>query len=125
MSEQIIRDFIKLWFSQFDILDKAENFTRYLSRDVKLSFPEGEFRGEQGFLKCYDGVKEFIKPNNLHTITDIAISLNENDTYKVNFHSNVKGESPQGEALNLDVDEEWNVRVENEKVEILTYRVIV
>ncbi|NME67372.1 NAD(P)H-dependent oxidoreductase [Flammeovirga aprica] len=108
--EQKIKDFIKDWFAQFDVLGDEGYFTNHLLKETVLKFPEGEFRGHEGFKEWYDGIRKTIKPDNKHTIKSIVVT-ESNGLYNVDLNVSLEAETVSGEALNLNVKEDWKVEI--------------
>ncbi|MBD0402757.1 NAD(P)H-dependent oxidoreductase [Flammeovirga sp. EKP202] len=108
--EQKIKDFIKEWFAQFDVLGDEGYFTNHLLKDTVLQFPEGKFIGHEGFKEWYDGIRQTIKPNNKHSVKSIVVT-ESNGLYNVDLNVSLEAELTSGESLNLNVKEDWKVEI--------------
>ncbi|KZN62197.1 NAD(P)H-dependent oxidoreductase [Pseudoalteromonas luteoviolacea] len=128
--EVIIKKFIKQWFENFDVLpNDSALFTQYLSDDITLTMPEGEFIGHSGFRDWYKGARETFKPNCEHMVEQITVDKKGSQSYLVKLRVRLIAETfadskLQGEKINLLVNELWEleVRAHNE-IEISQYTV--
>ncbi|OHX67873.1 NAD(P)H-dependent oxidoreductase [Flammeovirga pacifica] len=120
----IIDDFVSNWFAQFDELADDSFFTNHLDEKVKLKFPDGVFKGHEGFKAWYDNIKSTIKKENKHTITSIDIKDNNNGFYKVKLSLKLEAETLEGQPLLINVIEKWKVSISDEKlIKIHQYKV--
>ncbi|KAB1156463.1 NAD(P)H-dependent oxidoreductase [Tenacibaculum aiptasiae] len=120
--EKTIQKFVKQWFGNFDALAEENYFTQYISESTKFSFPEGEFVGSIGFNQWYTNIKKSIKPNNEHIIESLHIKENKNH-FDVDLAVKLKAETYTNEKIQLNVKENWKVKIEEEKIKIQEYKV--
>ncbi|KZN31002.1 hypothetical protein N480_03320 [Pseudoalteromonas luteoviolacea S2607] len=128
--EATINKFIKQWFENFDALpNDSALFTQYLSDDITLIMPEGEFRGHSGFRDWYKGARETFKPNCEHVVEQITVNKKGEQSYLVELRVRLLADTfadskLQGEKINLLVNELWELEVrEHNEIEISQYTV--
>lgn len=116
--------FIKHWFAQFDVLADETEFLPYLAEDITMHFPEGTFVGHNGFFEWYKGIKKMIKPNNKHIISNIRITKGENHHFEVQFNSRLIAEGLDGNAIDMEVIERWEMEIIKHQISIKEYKVM-
>ncbi|KFA98837.1 NAD(P)H-dependent oxidoreductase [Vibrio sp. ER1A] len=126
--ENRISKFVTQWFAQFDELpDSTDDFTRYLSADIKWSAPEGTFYGHDGFRDWYSIVKRTFKPDCHHQIEQIEVRR-EGNHYAVELRMRLLADTYsestlRGESINLLVNEVWKVSLDGTRTTIHDYHV--
>lgn len=127
--ESIINKFVAQWFSKFDVLpEQSDTFTQHLSKDIKLTMPEGEFNGHEGFRDWYQIARNTFKPNCQHIIEQVDVK-NVGETYKVELRIRLLADTKpdsvfKGDSINLLVNETWGLKIDSQgKVNIKNYLV--
>lgn len=128
--ESRMQKFVAEWFAKFDVLEEdTEFFTDKLAQDVKWSMPEGEFLGHDGFRDWYAIARATFKPNCDHDVQQIEVKPN-GDRFQVELRIRLTADSYEdsmmkGEAVNLTVNETWQVSIEESgSITIHEYNVV-
>ena len=123
MKINTIETFVKEWFAKFDALVDESQFLPYLSKDAKMVFPEGTVIGHDGFSQWYNTIKQTIKPNNTHTISNLKITSKTLNLYTIELDVYLKAELLDGTPFELSAHEIWSLEIINEHPIIHTYLV--
>jgi len=126
--ENTISKFVMQWFSQFDVLpEQSDIFTQHLSNSIKLTMPEGEFNGHEGFRDWYQMARNTFEPNCQHQIEQMEIKA-VGESYQVDlrirlFANTYPSSEFKGQPINILVNETWSIKLEQGKVTIESYLV--
>ena len=121
--ESKIKNFVKDWFAHFDIMADDGYFNNYISNGAKLKFPEGEFKGHEGFSEWYADIKKTIKPNADHRIESINVIAN-NGHFDVDLAVKLTAETFQGENIQINAKENWKIEITRSgRIKIQEYNV--
>ena len=112
--ENKIREFVKEWFSHFDSFAEQGYFNRYLSNNVRIVFPEGEYVGHEGFNEWYGQIKTKIKAGSDHRVESINISANGGD-FNVKLTIKLTAETLEGQKFQTNLRETWKVEITQDK----------
>ncbi|KNC68098.1 NAD(P)H-dependent oxidoreductase [Pseudoalteromonas ardens] len=125
-----IERFVGEWFSRFDVLpaDCAE-FTRSLSQDITLDMMGDQYQGHEGFRDWYTTARRTFKPGCEHLVEQIEVREKSKESYRVELRIRLIAEtysdSPLGgQAVNLLVNEVWQVNLVGNLVQITDYQVM-
>ncbi len=97
-------------------------FHAMLRNDVSIHVPEGEFNGIAGFNDWYALLRTLFAPNCEHTLSEIDVVEN-GDVCDVQMKVRVQAESLQGEQIDMEVAELWQVAMVDGKARIVRYEV--
>ncbi|WP_095497881.1 NAD(P)H-dependent oxidoreductase [Paraferrimonas haliotis] len=123
-----VSEFAKQWFAMMDALpESTDAFEALLADDFSMLMPEGEFSGVSGFRDWYQLARASFKPGAQHTLEQIGDVTEQDGCYQVQLRVRAVGETPQGDAINLLVNEDWqfslaadgHVKLNRYQVEVL------
>lgn len=122
--ENYIEDFVRsVWFKGMDCLDENGYFTQYVDGNVAFKTPEGIFKGQEGFIQWYDGLKKFFKPPVIHQIKNVAVSQENNSKiYNVTIDISVESDTHTQGKVFISVRENWKLILDNNhRIKIIEY----
>lgn len=113
-SENIITEFVKEWFSKFDILEESGYFIRHIYPDAKFQFSEKEFKGHAGFISWYKGVLERFESPMKHNVSELNIKQIDKNKFAVSLNIEMEGKKRDGTIYNQKVNENWKIELLDE-----------
>ena len=109
-----IKQFVKKWFEQFDLLPEDDSFfIKMLSDNVTLKMTEGDFHGHAGFRDWYTQVRRQFKPGCDHEVQQVEIHSKGNGQYAIDLRVRLVANRHDGEKVDLLVNEDWILNLSN------------
>jgi ketosteroid isomerase-like protein len=114
LTRQSVGAMVVSWFAALDRKDPAEAVTGFFDLDrLYLKFPEGEFRGRNGFLRWYSAAMStyFDTKHTLHAVdVDIAADGTAEVRLQVTWQASTwQPPAARSERLGFDIQQSWRV----------------
>jgi ankyrin repeat protein len=121
IAENDVKSFVYQWFSWFDHQADESNFLTHLANDeLLIQFPETALHNHQEFRQWYAGIRKNIQSNS-HGVGEVDVTKNDQGGFDVELQVHWQARTYDGKELDMQIEQSWQLSVENGRLVIHRY----